>query len=1094
MTIEDIGPCLEDDVKPFLQVDGSIDVTDGRRVTDVNYAREADSPFVCDEEDLNVPLCSVKSTTGHLTLLSSPAERTNLQKHASKVYKKLPGTPGKRKAAYGLQLMRRLGQSPHSGKFFRRHLTDVFHIPQEKTVSKKQQKLNAVHKLIAALRNHKKKRNFDKVDELTQLLREETGSLKKAAAVVGMNWRTLQSICRIKGKKGYRWITDKQRAAVRDVYERQDISMQLPLKRHARKRFLRVSKDEAYKTYGQIMREKRTRALSRSAVDRILSDDKYKVQAKIPLDTCKCPDCENYSFLVKALVDAGVKGIEERPFENLYNCMCKPKNNDVNYAHPMFKYNIECVQGDCDKCGPAKLLKRKIDSLNTEKFLATTMCKWYQWSKVDRSNKQRFPREEYTDVIHTLLGKFYTLSKHMLVHYFAIKWQADQFEYLQNNLKEGEVLIVMDFAQNFDHIRQNEPQSAHFGRNQSTVHSVVCFYQCPEDPCRNRVRHEMVIFSDDRSHSYKQVAAMEKAVLRKLQEEVGLKIKRIFQYTDNCGKQYKAYGGFDKVSRSVIPICRSYFCPHHGKSVCDGIIGRIKARLARDIKTGKAHCETTEQLFEYCKKHYSTHEPNVHGTCNHVRTEFLLVPETESNKEEDSEMETLAGTMKLHCMRSVGAPGILEYRAFSCFCDYCRSLPNENIPGPCRNEAVVKGFSRTSIDPDSSVNDVNVPDEHWGSSAESTTKKNVKPGKQTPAKGRGRGRGRKNKVGKGKQSGEDDNVSKGQGGQGRGRGRPSKTKPVVPDADRQPLRSSQRRRVTKMPDTILEEVESDREEDVENTEHCDPPVTDVNVELGVPVPACRSFDFGSAAREIAAECDDYWRLYQACKTIYDFMPPLDDGVIVNARVNTDVKDSLSAFLMPAGMVTGGWFAVTVHADGNCLPHTMSRIIYGHEGFHTEMRVRLVCEMIRNREKYLNAAMLAKGHQDPKALKGLDLATYYTTESRFLDNFLDEGPPTNPDVQGMVFDAEIIHMAKSGLDSHIWALHAAANVMRRDIMSVFPDVSEFHERDHPFAVARTIHHRIIEPFEPVVDNQLAFVMWSKSTDDRPVYNHVVPLVK
>ena len=67
-----------------------------------------------------------------------------------------------------------------------------------------------------------------------------------------------------------------------------------------------------------------------------------------------------------------------------------------------------------------------------------------QWVSTDRS---RLVKEEskFDDSIQNLVGKFGKLTK----HYYVAKKQAELFKQVKENLKFGESVIVLDFAENY---------------------------------------------------------------------------------------------------------------------------------------------------------------------------------------------------------------------------------------------------------------------------------------------------------------------------------------------------------------------------------------------------------------------------------------------------------------------------------------------------------------------------------------------------------------------------------------------------------------------------------------------------------------------
>ena len=60
--------------------------------------------------------------------------------------------------------------------------------------------------------------------------------------------------------------------------------------------------------------------------------------------------------------------------------------------------------------------------------------------------------------------------------------------------------MIMDFAQNYVHKRQNEIHGAHWTQKQTTVHPNVVYYKCLEESCKQNVKEEVMCLSDDLRH------------------------------------------------------------------------------------------------------------------------------------------------------------------------------------------------------------------------------------------------------------------------------------------------------------------------------------------------------------------------------------------------------------------------------------------------------------------------------------------------------------------------------------------------------------------------------------------------------------------
>ena len=74
-----------------------------------------------------------------------------------------------------------------------------------------------------------------------------------------------------------------------------------------------------------------------------------------------------------------------------------------------------------------------------------------------------------------------------------------QFEECKKQLNVGDVMMIMDFAQNWTHHRQDEIQGRYWSQKQSTLHPIVVYYPCQEN-CNNLVCEELMMISDDLKH------------------------------------------------------------------------------------------------------------------------------------------------------------------------------------------------------------------------------------------------------------------------------------------------------------------------------------------------------------------------------------------------------------------------------------------------------------------------------------------------------------------------------------------------------------------------------------------------------------------
>ena len=118
----------------------------------------------------------------------------------------------------------------------------------------------------------------------------------------------------------------------------------------------------------------------------------------------------------------------------------------------------------------------------------------------------------------------------MRQHLFHLEWQQLQYGECVDNLQEGEVVFVIDFAKNYNHQETDEPQSAHWDRMQSTMHPVVVKYKCQ---CGKTVTDEIIHFTSDLKDDAYAVEEFEKKTIEHLKVK-SIGIKCIYEWSDNC--------------------------------------------------------------------------------------------------------------------------------------------------------------------------------------------------------------------------------------------------------------------------------------------------------------------------------------------------------------------------------------------------------------------------------------------------------------------------------------------------------------------------------------------------------------------------------
>ena len=90
----------------------------------------------------------------------------------------------------------------------------------------------------------------------------------------------------------------------------------------------------------------------------------------------------------------------------------------------------------------------------------------------------------------------------------------------------------------------------------------------------------------------------------------------------------------------------------------------------------KKKTPNSEVLAKFCTEKLEISSKN--GECQHYQRHFFHIPKID--RQGDTEAKTLQKTQKVHSIKSVDIPGIVEVRDSSCFCiNYRYGM------GPCLN-------------------------------------------------------------------------------------------------------------------------------------------------------------------------------------------------------------------------------------------------------------------------------------------------------------------------------------------------------------------------------------------------------------------------
>jgi hypothetical protein len=189
----------------------------------------------------------------------------------------------------------------------------------------------------------------------------------------------------------------------------------------------------------------------------------------------------------------------------------------------------------------------------------------------------------------------------LCAHSFIAKAQSDFFRSIKENLKDDEILVVMDFSENFSFVVQNAPQNFHWSNSSATIHVSVAYYKT-----NNELQHlSHVIISDCHDHNTTAVHICQRMLMSRLRHIPGLILHKVIYMTDGSAAQYKNRYNFLNLTYHEqdmgVYAEHHFFATSHGRGVCDAVGGSVKRTAIRSSlqRVGSNHITTPKDLYTF---------------------------------------------------------------------------------------------------------------------------------------------------------------------------------------------------------------------------------------------------------------------------------------------------------------------------------------------------------------------------------------------------------------------------------------------------------------------------------------------------------------
>ena len=223
-----------------------------------------------------------------------------------------------------------------------------------------------------------------------------------------------------------------------------------------------------------------------------------------------------------------------------------------------------------------------------------------------------------------------------------LEWQQTQQSACKEQLKPNELMMIMDFSENYKCSFQNEVQSAFFDQTLVTIHPIMCYYR---QKVEDLFKHSITCITDDLKYDSTLVKVFEDRSFAIIEEQQ--RFDTIYQWTDGCAAQYKCKTAFGYISnRKMKILSRNYYETSHGKNVCDGLGAVVKNGCYRAMLTGKVIGNAAD-VYKHCQ---DTLAHNMHIS-EKERTVSIIQFVFVDKSEVDRNNVPVVATRKLHLVR-----------------------------------------------------------------------------------------------------------------------------------------------------------------------------------------------------------------------------------------------------------------------------------------------------------------------------------------------------------------------------------------------------------------------------------------------------------
>lgn len=297
--------------------------------------------------------------------------------------------------------------------------------------------------------------------------------------------------------------------------------------------------------------------------------------------TCLCEKHENVELIMRKLKD--LKIIQTSDSDMLVKSLCCPPAEGKRTQE-------KCLERKCENCKDKQIMintfenkEIEIEQWNRKKETINIKGKDKNVTKVVKE----VSKKTIKDTVEMLLNKIPNFMNHL----FNIVHQYRTIFELKKNLESNDVLVHIDFSENYICKYAQEIQSVHFGgsHQQITLHTGIAYVK-PQDLPLEAI--PFCSLSESLKHDAPAIGAHLETILSYIQKHKVQKIENLHFLSDSPATQYRNRHMFFLMQVFLSKFCQNsltwnYSESGHGKGAPDGVGGTLKRTADRLIAEGR---------------------------------------------------------------------------------------------------------------------------------------------------------------------------------------------------------------------------------------------------------------------------------------------------------------------------------------------------------------------------------------------------------------------------------------------------------------------------------------------------------------------------